>query len=61
MEGRCKNTVGSYICDCDNGFTVQHGICTGILRASFTNEGQFASQLNLYVISNRQLNRICVN
>jgi len=34
MEGRCKNTVGSFICDCENGFAVQRGRCTGMSSLS---------------------------
>ena len=28
-NGRCENTVGSYRCDCDNGFQVERDRCVG--------------------------------
>jgi len=36
MQGRCKNTVGSFVCDCENGFSVQNGSCTGTLLGQCT-------------------------
>ena len=32
LQGRCKNTIGSYICDCNDGFDVKEGehTCTGM-------------------------------